>query len=49
MDGIIRKEKDGQFLRNEHGSPASPQREGYSKEFYERVVKETGDRYKVTE
>lgn len=48
MDGVVRKEKDGNFERNEHGSPSSPIRSGYSPEFYRRVVKETGDRYRVT-
>lgn len=47
MDGIVRKEKDGEFIRNEHGKPSSPQRVGYPKDYYERVVKETGDKYKV--
>lgn len=49
MDGIVRKEKDGEFIRNEYGKPSGPQRVGYPKSFYERVVKETGDKYKVTE
>lgn len=47
MDGVVRKEKDGEFIRNEHGKPSSPQRVGYPKDLYERVVKETGDKYKV--
>lgn len=47
MDGVVRKEKDGEFIRNEHGKPSSPERVGYPKDFYERVVKETGDKYKV--
>lgn len=47
MDGVVRKEKDGEFIRNEHGKPSSPQRVGYPKDFYERVVKETGDKYRV--
>ncbi len=49
MDGIVRKEENGKFIRNEHGQPSSPQRVGYPKKFYERVVKETGDKYKVVE
>lgn len=49
MDGVIRKEENGQFVRNEHGQPSSPQRVGYPKSYYQRVVKETGDRYKVIE
>ncbi len=47
MDGVVRKEKDGEFIRNEHGKPSSPQRVGYPADFYQRVVKETGDKYKV--
>lgn len=47
MDGVVRKEKDGKFERNEHGGTSSPQRVGYPKDFYERVVKETGNKYKV--
>jgi len=47
MDGIVRKEKDGEFIRNEHGGTSSPQRVGYPKEFYREVVKQTGDKYKV--
>jgi len=47
MDGIVRKEENGKFLRNEHGGPESPQRVGYPEKFYRDVVKETGDKYKV--
>lgn len=47
MDGIVRKESNGVFTRGNYGEPTSPQRVGYPKEFYERVVKETGDKYKV--
>lgn len=47
MDGIVRKEKDGVFERNEYGQPSSPIRTGYSKEFYEEIVKDAGEKYKV--
>ncbi|SHF72424.1 C69 family dipeptidase [Dysgonomonas macrotermitis] len=47
MDGVVRKEKDGQFIRNEYGSPSSPERVGYPQSYYDRVAKETGDRYKT--
>jgi dipeptidase len=47
MDGIVRKEKDGKFVRNPYGGPSSPNRVGYSKDFYRRVVNETGDKYKI--
>lgn len=47
MDGVVRKEDNGTFVRNEHGQPSSPQRVGYPENFYRQVVKETGDKYKV--
>jgi len=47
MDGVVRKEKDGNFLRNEYGGPESPNRVGYPKKFYREVIKETGNKYKV--
>ncbi|NDV78257.1 C69 family dipeptidase [Dysgonomonas sp. 511] len=47
MDGIERKEKDGKFIRNEYGQPSSPLRPGYPADFRKKVVKETGDKYKV--
>lgn len=47
MDGITRKEKNGEFIRNEHGQPSSPIRQGYSEEYYRQLIKETGDKYKV--
>lgn len=47
MDGIVRKEKNGEFIRNEHGNPSSPERVGYPEKYYRQVVKETGNKYKV--
>lgn len=47
MDGVVRQENNGTFVRNEHGQPSSPQRVGYPESFYRQVVKETGDKYKV--
>ena len=48
-DGVVRRTKDGKFLRNEIGQPASPIRPGYPEDFLKEYVKQTGDRYKVTE
>lgn len=48
-DGVVRKMKDGKFERNAIGQPAGVVRPGYSKEFLEEYVKQTGDRYKVTQ
>lgn len=47
MDGVVRKENNGQFTRNEYGGPSSPQRVGYPQHYYDGVAKETGDKYKT--
>lgn len=49
VDGVIKKEENGKFKRNPHGLPEFPKRPGYSKEHYENVVRQTGNRYKVIE
>ncbi len=47
LDGVVKKEENGEFKRNEHGEPASPDRPGYSNEHYRKVIEQTGDKYKV--
>ena len=47
IDGVVKKEKDGAFMRNEYGLPISPLRPGYSNEFYKKIIDQTGDKYKV--
>ena len=47
IDGVIKKEDNGQFKRNEHGLPAFPSRPGYSNEYYRKIVDQTGEKYKV--
>ena len=47
VDGVIKREENGQFQRNPHGQPANPIRTGYSDEFYRKVIDQTGDKYKV--
>ncbi|NLJ00951.1 MAG: dipeptidase [Bacteroidales bacterium] len=47
IDGVIKREENGEFLRNPHGQPANPIRAGYSNEFYKKLIDQTGDRYKV--
>lgn len=47
MDGVVKKEENGQFKRNPYGQAASPARPGYSNEFYKKVIDQTGDKYKV--
>lgn len=47
VDGVIKKEENGQFKRNPYGEPTSPLRPGYSNEYYKRIVDQTGEKYKV--
>ncbi|HHU26470.1 MAG TPA: dipeptidase [Bacteroidales bacterium] len=47
LDGVIKREENGQFQRNPHGLPANPIRTGYPEPFIRRVIEETGDKYKV--
>lgn len=47
IDGNIKQEKDGQFLRNEHGYPASPNFPGYPEQWKRKVVKDTDDKLLV--
>ncbi|QZT36865.1 C69 family dipeptidase [Halosquirtibacter xylanolyticus] len=47
LDGNVKKEKDGKFLRTKDNMPASPNHPGYPASYYRRVVKETGDHFKV--
>lgn len=51
LDGNTKKEKDGKFLRNEYGTPASPTFSGYTQEYYDMLIKgpNGGDRLKVVE
>jgi len=42
MDGVIKKEKDGEFITNEYGGSQYPNRPLYKKEFLEEIVKEKG-------
>jgi len=48
MDGNLKKEKDGQFERNEYGQPVYPDFPGYDEPYYRNIVKETGDKLKIT-
>lgn len=47
LDGNLHPEKNGAFLRNEHGNPAHAEFPGYSQDYYKRIVEETKDRLKV--
>ncbi len=49
MDGNIKKEENGQFLRNAYGQPAAPLSPGYPEWWYRAIVNSTGDHFKVRE
>ena len=38
---------DGNFPRNEWGTPLYPDFPGYDKKYYENIVKETGDHFLI--
>ena len=49
LDGNVKKEKNGEFERNEAGMPVQPTWPGYTQDYYETVVHGSGDRLKVIE
>ncbi len=50
IDGNVKKEKEGRFLRNEYGTvPESPNQPGYNEEYYRAIAKDAGERLKVKE
>ena len=42
IDGNIKKEENGEFVRNPYGYPVNPDQPGYSEDWKEIVVKDTG-------
>ncbi len=49
LDGNVKKEENGQFKRNSAGQPVQPVFGGYTQDYYNTVVKGSGDRLKVRE
>jgi dipeptidase len=47
MDGNIKKEINGEFLRNEYGYPANPNFPGYPDSWKRILIEETGDKLRV--
>jgi len=45
LDGNVKQEKDGKFLRNSWGYPLSPKHPGYPEEFNKAIIQETGTRF----
>ncbi len=49
LDGNIKKEKDGEFERNAYGSPVQPKFGGYTQDYFDAIVKGSGDYLRVKE
>lgn len=49
LDGNIKKEKDGKFERNKWGHPVQPTFGGYTQDYFNTIVKESGDYLRVKE
>ena len=49
LDGNVKKERDGKFLRNPYGMPEGPNFPGYTPDYYRSVVRSSGDRLKVVQ
>lgn len=48
MDGNMKKtDADGNFIKSEYGLPVYPSFPGYDKKYYENIVKERGDHFRV--
>ncbi len=45
LDGNLKQEKDGEFLRNPWGYPQPPSFPGYSDKWKENVINDTGERF----
>jgi len=48
IDGNVKKEQNKTFKRNAWGQPEFPNQPGYDERYYRSIVKETGDKLKVT-
>ena len=47
LDGNVKKDENGVFLRNAYGNPAGPEYPGYSEEWKKDVINQTKDKLKV--
>ncbi|KAF0129838.1 MAG: peptidase C69 [Bacteroidetes bacterium] len=47
LDGNVKQEENGKFLRNEWGYPASPKYPGYESSYKKMVIEDTGEKFLV--
>ncbi len=45
MDGNVKQEQNGEFLRNPYGNPATPKHIDYPDEWKKQIIEETGDKF----
>ena len=48
-DGVVKRVKNGRIVRPDTGNSAPLDRPGYPTDFLQKLVKETGNRYKLKE
>ena len=44
-DMVVKKEEDGKFMKNKYGFASKVERPGYSENYWNKIVKETGKKY----
>jgi dipeptidase len=49
MDGVVKKEENGQFIKNEFGGSQYPNRPKFDDDFLRKIVKDNGEWLKVRE
>ncbi len=49
LDGNIKHEKDGKFEYNDYGVPVEPTFGGYTQDYYNTIVRGSGDRLKIVQ
>ena len=49
MDGNLKPEENGKFLRNPFGYPATPEHPGYPEWWLRKLIEETGDKFEYLE
>jgi hypothetical protein len=45
IDGNVKKEKNGEFIRNPWGYPVSPSHPGYNEQFLKTIINETDSKF----
>ncbi|MFZ4465104.1 MAG: C69 family dipeptidase, partial [Bacteroidales bacterium] len=49
MDGNVKQEKEGQFIRNPYGYPVSPKQPGYPESYKKQIVEQEGEKFLLPE